>query len=61
MGAAQAKFAFQVISERHDYRRSTIVTITVCPFKDRPKVVPDPLNAQGVAEPPRAPRTLRFE
>lgn len=49
MDAAQAKLAFQVISERYDYRRSTIVT-TNRPFKDWPKVFPDPLNAQVIAE-----------
>lgn len=49
MDGAQAKLAFQVISERYDYRRSTIVT-TNRPFKDWPKVFPDPLNAQVIAE-----------
>lgn len=49
MDAAQAKLAFQVISERYDYRRSTCIT-TNRPFKDWPKVFPDPLNAQVIAE-----------
>jgi hypothetical protein len=49
MGAAQAKLAFQVISERYDYPRSTCIT-TNRPFKDWPKVFPDALNAQVVAE-----------
>ena len=49
MDAAQAKLAFQVISERYDYRRSTGIT-TNRPFKDWPKVFPDALNAQVVAE-----------
>ena len=45
----QAKLAFQVISERYDYRRSTGIT-TNRAFKDWPKVFPDPLNAQVIAE-----------
>lgn len=49
MDTAQAKLAFQVISERYDYRRSTGIT-TNRPFKDWPKVFPDALNAQVVAE-----------
>ena len=49
MDAAQAKLAFQVISERYDYRRSTCIT-TNRAFKDWPKVFPDPLNAQVIAE-----------
>ena len=49
MDSAQAKLAFQVISERYDYRRSTCIT-TNRPFKDWPKVFPDALNAQVVAE-----------
>lgn len=49
MDGAQAKLAFQVISERYDYRRSTCIT-TNRPFKDWPKVFPDALNAQVVAE-----------
>jgi len=49
MDAAQAKLAFQVISERYDYRRSTCIT-TNRPFKDWPKVFPDALNAQVIAE-----------
>ncbi len=47
--AAQAKLAFQVISERYDYRRATCIT-TNRPFKDWPKVFPDALNAQVIAE-----------
>jgi DNA replication protein DnaC len=49
MDPAQAKLAFQVISERHEVRRSTSIT-TNRPFKDWPKVFPDALNAQIVAE-----------
>jgi DNA replication protein DnaC len=49
MDATQAKLAFQVISGRYDYRRSTAIT-TNRAFKDWPKVLPDPLNAQVVAE-----------
>jgi DNA-directed RNA polymerase subunit RPC12/RpoP len=49
MDPAQAKLAFQVISERYDHRRSTAVT-TNRPFKDWPKVFPDALNAQVIAE-----------
>lgn len=49
MDGAQAKLAFQVISERYDYRRSTCIT-TNRAFKDWPKVFPDPLNAQVIAE-----------
>jgi DNA replication protein DnaC len=37
------------ISERYDYRRSTAIT-TNRPFKEWPKVFPDPLNAQVIAE-----------
>ena len=59
MDAAQAKLAFQVISERYDYRRSTCIT-TNRPFKDWPKVFPDALNAQVIAETAhRARRALR--
>lgn len=49
MDASQAKLAFQVISERYDYRRSTAIT-TNRVFKDWPKVFPDALNAQVIAE-----------
>lgn len=49
MDSAQANLAFQVISERYDHRRSTAIT-TNRPFKDWPKVFPDPLNAQVIAE-----------
>lgn len=49
MDPSQAKLAFQVISERYDYRRSTAIT-TNRPFKDWPKVFPDALNAQIIAE-----------
>jgi DNA replication protein DnaC len=49
MDPAQAKLAFQIISERYDYRRSTAIT-TNRPFKDWPKVFPDALNAQIIAE-----------
>jgi DNA replication protein DnaC len=49
MDPGQAKLAFQVISERYDYRRSTCIT-TNRAFKDWPKVFPDALNAQVIAE-----------
>jgi hypothetical protein len=49
MDHAQAKLAFQVISDRYDYRRSTCVTTNRL-FKDWPKVFPDALNAQVIAE-----------
>lgn len=49
MDPAQAKLAFQVISDRYDYRRSTCVTTNRL-FKDWPKVFPDALNAQVIAE-----------
>jgi len=49
MDPAQAKLAFQVVSERYEYRRPTIIT-TNRAFKDWPKVFPDPLNAQVIAE-----------
>jgi DNA replication protein DnaC len=49
MDVAQAKLAFQVISERYENRRSTAIT-TNRPFKDWTKVFPDPLNAQVIAE-----------
>jgi DNA replication protein DnaC len=49
MDPAQAKLAFQVISERYDHRRSTVIT-TNRPFKDWTKVFPDALNAQVIAE-----------
>jgi DNA replication protein DnaC len=49
MDAAQAKLAFQVISERYEYRRSTMIT-TNRAFKDWAKVFPDALNAQVIAE-----------
>ncbi len=49
MDPTQAKLAFQVVSERYDYRRSTAIT-TNRAFKDWPKVFPDPLNAQVIAE-----------
>jgi hypothetical protein len=46
---AQAKLAFQVISERYNYRRSTAITTNRL-FKDWTKVFPDALNAQVIAE-----------
>ena len=49
MDTAQAKLAFQVISDRYERRRATCIT-TNRPFKDWPKVFPDPLNAQIIAE-----------
>lgn len=49
MDPAQAKLAFQVISDRYDYRRATCITTNRL-FKDWPKVFPDALNAQVIAE-----------
>jgi DNA replication protein DnaC len=49
MDPTQAKLAFQVISDRYDFRRSTCIT-TNRPFKDWTKVFPDALNAQVIAE-----------
>jgi DNA replication protein DnaC len=49
MDPAQAKLAFQVVSDRYDYRRSTCIT-TNRAFKDWTKVFPDALNAQIIAE-----------
>lgn len=49
MDPAQAKLAFQVIADRYDYRRSTLIT-TNRPFKEWTKVFPDALNAQIIAE-----------
>lgn len=49
MDPAQAKLAFQVIAERYDYRRATLIT-TNRAFKDWTKVFPDALNAQVIAE-----------
>ena len=49
MDPTQANLAFQVISERYEYRRSTCITSNRL-FKDWPKVFPDALNAQVIAE-----------
>ena len=49
MDQTQAKLAFQVISERYEYRRSTTIT-TNRSFKDWPKVFPDALNAEVIAK-----------
>lgn len=49
MDGAQAKLAFQVISERYDHKQSTSIT-TNRPFSEWAKVFPDPLNAQLIAE-----------
>jgi DNA replication protein DnaC len=49
MDPARAKLAFQVIAERYDYRRATLIT-TNRPFKDWTKVFPDPLNAEVIAK-----------
>ena len=49
MDPSQAKLAFQVISERYDYRRPTCIT-TNRPFKEWTKVFHDALNAQVIAE-----------
>jgi len=46
MDPAQAKLAFQVISERYDYRRPTAIT-TNRPFKDWTKVFPDALTPKS--------------
>ena len=49
MDQTQARLAFQVISERYEYRRSTSIT-TNRAFKDWPKVFPDALNAEILAK-----------
>jgi DNA replication protein DnaC len=49
MDPTQAKLAFQVVSERYEYRRSTAIT-TNRSFKDWPKVFPDALNAEVIAK-----------
>lgn len=49
MDPTQANLAFQVISERYEYHRSTCITSNRL-FKDWPKVFPDALNAQVIAE-----------
>jgi DNA replication protein DnaC len=49
MDPAQAKLAFQVLSDRYNHRRSTALTTNRL-FKDWPKVFPDALNAQIIAE-----------
>jgi DNA replication protein DnaC len=49
MDPTQAKLAFQVVSERYEYRRSTVIT-TNRSFKDWPKVFPDALNAEVIAK-----------
>jgi DNA replication protein DnaC len=49
MDPAQARLAFQVIAERYEYRRATLIT-TNRPFKEWTKVFPDALNAQVIAE-----------
>lgn len=49
MDPAQAKLAFSVISDRYEYRRSTVIT-TNRVFKDWPKVFPDALNAEVIAK-----------
>ena len=49
MDQTQARLAFQVISERYEYRRSTSIT-TNRAFKDWPKVFPDALNAEVIAK-----------
>lgn len=48
MDPTQAKLAFQVISERYDFRRSTAIT-TNRPFKDWTKVFPEALSAEVIA------------
>ncbi len=49
MDPTQAKLAFQVVSERYEYRRATAIT-TNRAFKDWPKVFPDALNAEVIAK-----------
>jgi len=49
MDGAQAKLAYQVIAERYEHRKSTLIT-TNRPFKDWTKVFPDAHNAQVIAE-----------
>jgi DNA replication protein DnaC len=49
MDPTQAKLAFQVVSERYEYRRSMAIT-TNRAFKDWPKVFPDALNAEVIAK-----------
>jgi DNA replication protein DnaC len=49
MDPTQAKLAFQVVSERYEYRRATVIT-TNRSFKDWPKVFPDALNAEVIAK-----------
>ena len=49
MDPAQANLAFQVISERYEYHRSTCITTNRL-FKDWPKVFPDALNAEVIAK-----------
>ncbi len=49
MDPAQAKLAFQVVSERYEYQRPTAIT-TNRVFKDWPKVFPDALNAEVIAK-----------
>ncbi len=49
MDPTQAKLAFQVVSERYEYRRSTTIT-TNRAFKDWPRVFPDALNAEVIAK-----------
>jgi DNA replication protein DnaC len=49
MDPAQANLASQVISERYEYHRSTCITTNRL-FKDWPKVFPEALNAQVIAE-----------
>jgi DNA replication protein DnaC len=49
MDPTQAKLAFQVVSERYEYRRPTAIT-TNRAFKDWPKVFPDALNAEVIAK-----------
>ena len=49
MDPTQAKLAFQVVSERYEYRRATAIT-TNRAFKDWPKVFPDALNAEIIAK-----------
>jgi DNA replication protein DnaC len=49
MDPTQAKLAFQVVSERYEYRRATAIT-TNRAFKDWPRVFPDALNAEVIAK-----------
>ena len=52
----RAKLAFEAISKRYDYRRSTAIT-TNRPFKEWPEVFPEPLHVPYPENPGRRRRT----